>query len=144
MDLEPLLSTLPAWRSPAGRLILETLARHRGHIGRAAFFARRVGLRSRHQLHRLLRREGLPPIEVLGAWIRILRWVIEAETEHLSLCAIATRSGLDPSACNRTVRCATGFPWKTVQRRGPAWVVLRIIDECGNGGQMNRYNVLTS
>ena len=131
-DLSTLLATLPAARSPVGRAVLDHLAAVRGQIGSAQFFARRIGLDSRHQLHRRLQHDGLPPVDALAAWVRILSWVTEAEQKGRSLYDIAIRAGLDPPTCYRTVTRITREHWSTVCKNGSAWVLLRLIDECRN------------
>jgi DNA-binding phage protein len=131
-DLSTLLAALPAAHSRLGRAVLNHLAAVRGQIGSAHFVARHVGLASRHQLHRRLRHDGLPPIDALAAWVRILAWVTEAEHTHRSLFDIAIRAGLDPPTCYRTVTRITHEHWSTVCKNGSAWVLLRLIDECRN------------
>jgi len=129
-NLSTLLATLPAARSPVGRAVLDHLAAVRGQIGSAQFFARRIGLDSRHQLHRRLLHDGLPPVDTLAAWVRILSWVTEAEKTGRSLYDITVRAALDPPTCYRTVTRITHEHWSTVCRNGSAWVLLRLIDEC--------------
>jgi hypothetical protein len=137
-DLSTLLATLPSARSPTGRVVLDHLAAVRGQVGSAQSFAHRVGLASRHQLHRRLQRDGLPPIEGLAAWVRILAWVTEAEQTHRSLFDIAVRAGLDPPTCYRTVTRITLEHWSTVCKNGSAWVLLRLIDECRKISPLNQ------
>ncbi len=70
-DLSVLLATLPAARSPLGRAVFDHIAAVRGQIGSAQLLARRVGLVSRHQLHRRLQRDGLPSAHRLAGARRL-------------------------------------------------------------------------
>jgi len=129
-DLSVLLATLPAARSPLGRAVFDHIAAVRGQIGSAQLLARRVGLVSRHQLHRRLQRDGLPSAHRLAGWARILAWVVETERTGRSLFDIAIRAGLDPPTCYRTVTRITHAHWSTVCKNGSKWVLLRFLDQC--------------
>src|SRR5512144_1812366 len=83
------------WVSPQARAILTWLAACNGSIGSAEHLARVVALRSRFQLARLLRRDGLPPVGELAAWTRVLYWLHHAEADGSPLARLALADGLD-------------------------------------------------
>ena len=112
--------------SCSGHVVLTEFVRAGDQLGSPDSFARRVGLRSRFQLSRLFRREGLPPFEQLANWCRVMTWVERAERTGVSLCRQATDVGADPAAWYRVVRTVTGLPWRTVRQHGCAWLVLQL------------------
>ena len=116
--------------SPFGRRVVRTLAETHGRVGGADFVAGRLGLRSRHQLARLLRREGLPQFDELCGWICVLDWIIEWEAAGTSLFKLASRSALAPPTCYRTVRRLTGVTWTEARERGLAWALAEFIGRC--------------
>ena len=73
-----LLTRLP-WLSAQGRAVINVLVCENGRVGSADLVAVRLGLGTRFQLARLLRREGLPPYEVLTGWASVLYWMFEAD-----------------------------------------------------------------
>lgn len=119
-----LLETAFPAASAAGVEVLRVLAATEGRPGAVDLFARQLGLTSRHQLARLLHREGLPPFQELLGWSRLLTWLERWETTGMSLCRCAIEMGVDPAACYRLVRRLTGLPWTEVRRRGTVWIVL--------------------
>ena len=96
-------------------------------IGSATVVADRLGLGSRFQLARLLKREGLPPLHKLAAWLTVLSWTIRSERSGDSLCVIAFRSKRHPSSCYRLVRGTTGKSWEEVRDRGSLWVQQQLL-----------------
>lgn len=102
--------------------VIEAVFLSEGSIGSAHDVAGRLGLRSRFQLARLLRRDGLPPLHRLAEWATILSWVVTAEQTGASLCHMAFGSGRHPSACYRLVKEVTGLCWADVRSRGSRWV----------------------
>jgi len=92
------------------RAIVEATFLSEGSIGSADRVASNVGLRSRYQLARLLKREGVPALHRLAAWATALAWVQAAEDHDASLFRLACRSHRYPSACYRLVRKLTGLP----------------------------------
>ncbi|OLC44583.1 MAG: hypothetical protein AUH75_01025 [Gemmatimonadetes bacterium 13_1_40CM_4_65_7] len=84
-----------------------------------------LGLRTRHQVARVLRRAGLPPLEELAGWTRVLHWLNEAERTGNSLLQLARESRIEPATCYRLVRRLTGQPWSRVRRGGVAGAVTR-------------------
>jgi YVTN family beta-propeller protein len=114
--------------SSQGRAVVSTLVCLNGHARRADEVAAWVGLHDRHQLARLLRRDGLPPIKVLAAWVRLLHWLLQAETTGASLLQLARRDGLDPAVAYRLVQHLTGRRWSQLQRDGLAVALCRFRD----------------
>src|SRR3989442_15974116 len=68
LALTSLLQQALPWLSADGRAVMNTLVCSNGRVGSTQVLCERVGLRSRFQLNRLLRREGLPPYEELAGW----------------------------------------------------------------------------
>ena len=116
--------------SPASRAVVSTLACRNGHAPTANEVATWVGLQNRYQLARLLRHDGLPPLEQLAGWTRVLYWLQEAEATGASLLRLAHRDGIDPAAAYRLVRRTTGMRWSEVRRAGLAVLMLRLRDRC--------------
>lgn len=116
--------------SPTSRAVLSTLACRNGHAPPAAEVAAWVGLRDRFQLARVLRADGLPPLEQLTGWIRVLYWVLQAEATGASLLELMQREGLDPATGYRLVRRVTGLRWSEVRRQGTSMVLLKLRDRC--------------
>jgi hypothetical protein len=75
-------------------------------------------------------REGLPRLERLAGWIRVLGWVLAAELSDQALSQRELSNGRDPAIAYRTVKRVTGLPWGTVRRLGAAWVLLQLRDTC--------------
>src|SRR5207244_8945123 len=84
-----------------------------------------LGLLTRHQGARTLRRASLPPLEELAAWTRLFYWVLPWEQTGASLLALARQSQLEPATCYRLVRRLMGQPWSRVRRGGIAGALLR-------------------
>jgi len=101
----------------------------KGSIGSAQDVATAFGMRNRFRLARLLKKEGLPPLHRLTEWVTVLAWVDSAERKGSSLCAMAFRSGRDPSVCYRMVKTLTGQTWEVVLARGAAWVLQQFVKE---------------
>lgn len=111
--------------SPSGRVV-QSLVGTRGTVGRANRFARSLGFRDRHQLGRVLKADGLNLcLEDLAAWIRLLGWVVDAETSGLALSRGALHAGKDPGSSYRTVKRLTGRTWGEVRALGSAWVLVQ-------------------
>ncbi len=104
------------------RAIVEAILLVEGPIGSADAIAKALGLHSRFQLARMLKREGLLPLHVMAEWATVLSWVVAAERDGVSLCWLAFRSKRHPSACYRLVKEITGQCWEDVRARGSAWV----------------------
>ena len=120
---------MPRLSAPARRVLDELVVRH-GYPGRAVEFARSLGLRNRFQLARLLQQEGLPVLEELAGWIRVLLWLADWEATGTSLSRTALDHIRDPAVCYRTVERITGFPWSCVRQRGFDWVLLTLVSRC--------------
>ncbi|MGH7529826.1 MAG: hypothetical protein ACREMN_05540 [Gemmatimonadales bacterium] len=97
-------------------------------LGPAGHIAQRLGLGTRFQLARALKRDGIPPLHRLRSWFAVLRWVWTAERDAVSLCRVAFASRTDPAACYRRVKRVTGRTWKDVRSLGSRWVLTRIAD----------------
>src|SRR5260370_37344931 len=81
LALASLLQGALPWLSSDGRAVVNTLICDNGRVGSVRALCERVGLRSRFQLGRLLRREGLPPYEELSGWGSLLCWMIDRARE---------------------------------------------------------------
>lgn len=131
MDIaETLLFGFLPWLSPGARAVITALVASRGIVRGAELFARKLGYRNRHQLARALEREGLPALESLARWIRVLLWVRAWENSRLALSRSALDEGVDYSVRFRVVRQITGHPWTTVRKEGAAWVAMRLREQC--------------
>jgi hypothetical protein len=124
-----LLAALPL-RSPESVRLVEALARAGGMVPDAHGFATDVGMRSRYRVARVLRREGLPQLEELAAWVRLLRWLTLWESGSGSLSRIALDAGLETSVCCRTIRRLTGATWTEARERGPEWALILLLERC--------------
>lgn len=133
LRLTSLLQTALPHLSDSGRALLSALGCLNGHPPCTKELAQWLGFHDRYQLARALRREGLPPLEVIGGWTRTLYWMLEAETSGLSLRELAEREHIDPAVAYRLVRRITGNRWSEVRRGGLAVALLRFRDRCGNG-----------
>lgn len=111
--------------SPTSTRAVRALVAARGSLGRADTFARSMGLRNRDQLRRVLDADGLPCLEDLAAWIRVLGWVVDAETQGVTLSCHALRSGKDPGSCYRTAKRLTGKTWGEIRMLGADWVLIQ-------------------
>jgi hypothetical protein len=116
--------------SATSRAVLSTLACRNGYAPPAGEVAAWVGLRDRFQLARALRADGLPPLEQLAGWIRVLHWVLEAESTGAALLEITQRDGIDPATAYRLVRRVTGLRWSEVRRQGASMILLKLRDRC--------------
>ena len=74
LPLTTLLQAALPELSTRTRAVLSTLGCYNGDVPAAGEVATLVGMRSRFQLARTLRQEGLPPFEELAGWARVLYW----------------------------------------------------------------------
>jgi hypothetical protein len=118
------------WLSADSSTIVMSLIATRGAFASADRFARRMGARNRHQMAYYLRRDGLPPLERLSAWIRVMCWVVEYETSGTTICEWSLHRGQDPAGWYRLVQRLTGYPWTTVRTLGLAWVLEEFLKTC--------------
>lgn len=116
--------------SRTAQAIVDVIRLRQGKVGATVLAAQSFGLPSRFALARLLRREGLPGLQELAAWISVLGWVVAAERSRVSLFMIASRTGRSPPVCYRTVRRLTGLTWAQLVARGSPWVLRLFIDRC--------------
>src|SRR2546430_552574 len=94
LPLTTLLHTALPRLTPRARAVVSALGACNGEAPPAGELAAMVGMHSRYQLARLLRREGLPPLEELAAWARVLYWMHEAASRHGSLRDLARRAAV--------------------------------------------------
>src|SRR5467141_1808269 len=111
--------------SGEARAVVDVLACKNGLLPAAGDVATFVGLRTRHQVARTLRRASLPPLEELAGWTRLFYWVLQSEQTGASLLALARESHIEPATCYRLVRRLMGQPWSHVRRGGIAGAILR-------------------
>jgi hypothetical protein len=126
---ELLGAALPAV-SPTSAVVLKTIAERNGRVGELEFLVRRAGLRSRHQLARKLRHDGLPGVEELCGWVSVLGWLLDSELTGMSLFKLSHRIHIDPATCYRVVRRVTGRSWSELKVLGPEWLILKFRDRC--------------
>lgn len=130
LRLTSVLQTALPHLSEHGRALLSALGCLNGHHPGSREFAAWLGFHDRYQLARALRREGLPPLEIIGGWARTLYWMTEAEASGKSLHALAECEQLDPAVAYRLVRRVTGRRWSEVRREGLAATLRRFRDRC--------------
>jgi hypothetical protein len=118
------------WASPHSRSALQHLLSSGGHVASADALARSLGLRNRHQLAYVLRKDGLPPLAMLAAWVKLAIWTMEWESNGRSLCALSLDQERDPAYRYRLVKRLTGLGWVEVRQRGVVWVLARWLDAC--------------
>jgi DNA-binding beta-propeller fold protein YncE len=123
-----LQAALPNLSKP-GRAIVSALACLNGSARPAGEVAQWLGLRDRYQLGRMLRNDGLPPLETLAGWARVIYWIAEAEATGASLWKLARREHIDPAVAYRLVRRITGSRWSDVSREGVAALLARLRDQ---------------
>src|SRR5437667_9698663 len=87
-----LSAALPSLSGEA-RAVLDVLTARNGLLPPANDVARFLGLRTRHQVARKLRRASLPPLEELAGWTRLFHWILQPEDTGASLLALARPSG---------------------------------------------------
>jgi len=120
LALASLLQGALPWLSSDGRAVVNTLVCDNGRVGSAQALCERLGLRSRFQLSRLLRREGLPPYEELAGWVSVLYWMLRSDTETRStaLRSLAAQTRIETASAYRLVRRVTGHRWTDLRRAG--------------------------
>lgn len=116
--------------SSEGRAVVSALGCFNGKTPSAHEMAAFVGLRDRFQLARVLRRDGLPPLEHLAGWTRVAYWLVNAEATGATLRHLARRDGLDPAVAYRLVHRITGLTWLEARRAGLPLAVLRLRERC--------------
>ncbi|OLC89246.1 MAG: hypothetical protein DMD38_13580 [Gemmatimonadetes bacterium] len=111
--------------SGEARAVVDVLASRNGLLPPADDVATFLGLRTRHQVARTLRRASLPPLEKLAAWTRLFYWILQSEQTGASLLSLARQSGIEPATCYRLVRRLMGKPWSRVRRGGIPGAILQ-------------------
>jgi len=120
LALASLLQQALPWLSADGRAVMNTLVCNNGRVGSAQALSERLGLRSRFQLSRLLRREGLPSYEELAGWVCVFYWMVrgDAVQGRAALRSLAPQTRIEIASAYRLVRRVTGHCWKEVRRAG--------------------------
>ena len=126
---QQLCSAIPRL-SATGREVITLVADCGGCIDCPDSFATNLQLRSRHQLARVLRREGLPQIEELCAWIKVLRLLLDWEHTHRSLYTMALDASLYPPTCYRLVKRITSKTWRQACEDGFGTMLVRFVNRC--------------
>src|SRR5256885_4776289 len=110
LALTSLLQQALPWLSADGRAVMHTLVCNNGRVGSTQALCERLGLRSRFQLNRLLRREGLPSYEELAGWVSVLYWMVQddAAKGRAALRALAPQTRIEIASAYRLVRRVTG------------------------------------
>src|SRR6266700_824213 len=134
LPLAKVLSAALPLLSGEARAVLDVLASRNGLLPPANDVARFLGLRTRHQVARKLRRASLPPLEALAAWTRLFYWILQSEQTGASLLSLARQSRHEPATCYRLVRRLMGQPWSRVRRGGIAGAILRFRTIRGDTG----------
>src|SRR2546430_10452153 len=111
LPLTTLFQTVLPELSAGARAIINALTCYNGAYWSAGYVATMTGLRNRHQLARVLRREGLPPLTELAGWARTIYWMLQAEATGASLRQGATPANRPPGTAPRLVRPRTGPAW---------------------------------
>lgn len=129
-DLAGALQEAVPWVSPQGRATLAALVACQGRTGSVEGFARSIGFTSRHQLARLLQRDGLPQVEELSVWIYALARLLDWETSRVSLCKEALWSEEDPGNRYRRVQQVCGVRWSEARAMGFDHMLVRFVHRC--------------
>jgi hypothetical protein len=106
---------------------VKALIAARGSVPNANLFAKALGLRNRDQLRRTLLADGLPCLQDLAGWVRLLGWALDAEKLGIGLSRSALEAGKDPRSGYRTVKRLTGKSWAEVRALGSDGVLLMFI-----------------
>lgn len=118
------------WLSPDAHRIVDAIIARGGSARGSEFLAASLNCRNRHELRRRLVREGLPTLEVLAAWIRLLLWLSHWEHGNVALSRGALDCGSDYGPRFRTVKRLTGRFWSEVRHLGSAWALLELVARC--------------
>ena len=132
--IEAILPRVSATSCRAVRALIES----RGSVPNANLFARALGLRNRDQLRRILVADGLPCLQDLAGWVRLLGWALDAEKLGIGLSRSALEAGKDPRSGYRTVKRLTGKVWAEVRALGSDGVLLMFVtamEACQQRGQ---------
>ncbi len=133
LDLTATLGDAMPGLSQQARTVLAALVACGGRTGSVERFAHNAGLTSRYQLARLLRREGLPQVEELGAWIYTLARLLDWETYRVSLCKSALCSGAEPGNGYRRIRHVCGVRWSEARAIGFDHMLVKFVQRCTRG-----------
>src|SRR5438552_17727194 len=128
--VETALGLSTPWLLPDARAIVRCLVTSRGVFRSASRFSRSIGARNRHELAHILRKAGLPPLERLGGWIRIMFWVVEYEVNGTTICNSSLTQGSYPASRYRLVSRLTGHQWTKVRKLGLVWLLEQFLKAC--------------
>ena len=124
-------SILPRVSAISSRAVRALIAA-RGSVPNANRFAEALGLRNRDQLRRILIADGLPCLQDLAGWVRLLGWALDAEKLGVGLSRSALEDGKDPRSGYRTVRRLTGKSWTEVRALGSDAVLMMFLSALEN------------
>src|SRR2546421_7800562 len=130
LPLTALLQTALPRMSLASRAVISAFGCLNGKPPCAGESAAWVGRGDRFHLARALRRDGLPPLEQLAGWARVLYWVLTAETTGTTLRQLARGDDMDPAVAYRLVNRLTGQHWSEVRRTGLPGLLPRFHQHC--------------
>src|SRR5206468_11464823 len=99
LPLAKVLSAALPLLSGEARAVLDVLTSRNGLLPPANDLARFLGLRTRHQVARKLRRASLPPLEELAAGTRRFYWILQSDQSGASWLSCARQSGHQPVSC---------------------------------------------
>jgi hypothetical protein len=128
--LPTFLSVRLGWLRPQTRTLLTILVSRRGSFDSADSIALQIGLKNRHQLAYLLGVEGLPKLQRLAAWIRLLTWLSDYESQGMTICRSSLNEAKDPAFRYRLVKRLTGEEWTVVRQRGLIWLLEEFLTKC--------------
>lgn len=125
LALASLLHQALPWLSVDGRAVVNILICDNGRVGSAQALSERLGLHSRFQLNRLLRREGLPPYEELSGWVCVFYWMVRGDLAQgrAALRPLAPQTRIEIASAYRLVRRVTGHRWTELRRAGTSEVL---------------------
>jgi hypothetical protein len=121
-----------SWRS---RVLIESMVLAGGATGSCDSVARDLGFKTRFGLTRALRKEGLPSLGRLSAWIRVLIWTWNWEHNRTPIGPAAVDNGKDPAVRYRLIRRTTKQGWRAVKDLGSRWVLQGLLEECSWRGR---------
>ena len=122
---------------PQAQTLLTILVSKRGDFDSADSVALEIGLKNRHQLAYLLDVEGLPTLQTLAAWIRLLTRLSDYENQGVTLCRCSLNEARDPAFRYRLVKRLTGEEWTAVRSRGLTWLLEEFVARCYHPGKRN-------
>jgi hypothetical protein len=117
--------------SMVGHTVLTVLAPCSGRVPSADALAMVLGFANRFRLGRALRREGLPQLEELSGWLRVLSLLAEGERTRQPLYRLAMKAAENPPTWYRLIRRVTGRTWCQARAEGFDVLLVRFVRRCG-------------